>query len=241
MSQPDVSVLFPVRNGFSGYPHEMFESAVMSTLGQAEVSVEIVFVDNASTDGSRQFISNLIDAGYSIRLLGHGTDLGAAKSMDDAALLAKGRYRIFQSCRSWYAPGSFARMVAYLDEHPEIGFVYGQTQYHGEREDLYTPPPFDKGRFYLRFDSLFGYMYRSEAHETCTYRWLVERDGQRLDLLDWDFALQMIDAGYSGMALRDELVLHYWLGGKQMNDLVIEHWDDLVSEMYRLHKVTAIR
>lgn len=230
IQQPDLSILMTVHNGIENYPTGMLELALGDHL---DISAELIITDDASTDDTVRAISELLALPDTfdperVILHRHGYRQGAAAGYQSAAKLATGRYCILQSVRSWYAEGSLREMIRVLDEQPEIGFVYGMTAYHGKNPRVYMPPPFVRSRFWNRFDSLFGYMYRREALDHgCSYIHYLENQatGERLDVADYDFVMQLIvNMGYKGLALRELDALHYYNGGKsQMTRRVHEN------------------
>jgi glycosyltransferase involved in cell wall biosynthesis len=235
MRTPDVSVLFPVRQGFANYPPDLFETVVLTTLHETGVNLEICFVDNASTDGTWGELQGLCDHYPNVKIARSVRDEGVAASLNRAASMATGRYLIFQSARSWYQPGALMLMAEQLDERSELGFVYGATQYHGLDERLHTPPRFEADRFRSSFDSLFGYMYRREAIEKgCEYDWYLFKEDQYIDLVDWDFAMQLIvKLGWKGSAL-PFICLHYYYSGQgQMTELVHRYETELMAEFHK--------
>jgi glycosyltransferase involved in cell wall biosynthesis len=236
MSRPDVSVLFPVRHAHVKYPPELFETAVLSTLRQPGVSLEVCFVDNASTDGTWETLQALAEDHRNIKITRNQRDEGAAYSLNCAAEMAEGRFFIFQSARSWYARGALAVMAAALDRADGYGFAYGQTEYRGAIQKQHVPPLFQRERFWHSFDSLFGYMYRRDAWDAgCRYEWYIERAEGRIDLLDWDFAMQLIvKMGWSGLALSYlPALIYFYSGTGQMTELVHKYQAVLDAEFAR--------
>lgn len=231
--QPDVSVLMPVYNGLTNYPAGTLEKAIRTTREQEGVAVEFCIVNDASMDGSQAWLRECeyFKSPTQIAYIGKSTtNRGIADSLDRASCYASGRYIIVQSVRSWYEPGALKAMVDALDGNPEVGFVYGKTQYHGAQEHIYTPPPFIRSRFFTHFDSLFGYMYRREALDAgCRYEGYIEREGKHIDISDYDFVMQLIvKMGWSGLALRDRLCLHYLYSGEgQMTNLVHKYQGEI--------------
>lgn len=219
--RPDVSLLMTIYNGLENYPPDTLFTALITTLSEKGPAIEVCIVDDASTDGTWEYLNYWGDD--CLRIKRHSANRGAAAGYRTAAGMARGRYCILQSARSWYEPGALKAMVEALDANPGVGFVYGQTQYHGARETLYRPPPFDRERFFVHFDSLFGYMYRRRALDAgCRYVSYFEREGRQIDICDYDFVMQLIvNMGWDGLALRDRLCLHYLYSGQgQMTELV---------------------
>lgn len=232
--QPDISVLIPAYEPFANYPYgQLWSGAAAAYRSMGDVNaVEIVVCDDASPTDGQELAEWCKDAG--IALVRHETNRGVAAALNTAAETATGRYIIVQSVRSWYEPGAFRVMVNALDQHPEIGFVYGQTQYHGIDSRRHTPPAFDRARFFRNFDSLFGYMYRREALDICHYAPYLEREGRYIDVSDYDFIMQLIvKMEWSGLALRDQLCLHYLYSGTgQMTNLVHKYQRE-IDQIFR--------
>lgn len=240
MSQPDVSVLMAARDPLTNYPPGQFERAIASMFEQSDVTVQLCIVDDASND--RDYFNAVVSGRGDIKAGGFIENSGPAAAYQFAAQMATGRYIILQSVRSWYEPGAFRAMIDVLDSRPDVGFVYGKTQYHGVREDTYTPPPFVRDRFWQSFDSLFGYMYRREALDAgCTYDTYLHRDGRHIDIADYDFMMQLlVKMEWSGLALRDRTVLHYLYSGEgQQTNLVHQYQSEIDAEFRRRWGVSA--
>lgn len=229
MNRPDVSVLMAARNAIVNYPLGMLSKAVFSTVLQKGVAVEMCVCDDGSEDDTDEYLRRM-----DVRASAFTNRTGPAMAYHGASRMATGRYCIVQSVRSWYEPGAFARMVKALDDNPDIGFVYGATQYHGARDTLYKPPPFERGRFWRHFDSLFGYMYRREALDAgCQYVGYLDVDGQPVDICDYDFVMQLIAVmGWNGLALPETTLNYYYSGAGQQTNLVHKYQRE-IDEVFR--------
>lgn len=223
-TRPDVSVLIPCYNAA-----QTIEKAVLSAIEQQGVIVEVIVCDDASTDESKQFIP----AGetWDMWVIQHETNQGLAFALNSAANKANGRYFIELDADDTLAPGCLAAMVKALDEHPETGFVYGQTQYHGDIDALYTPPPYRKEDFYQAFVSLYAFMYRREAWDAgCRYRTTCEIDGRKITIQDWDMALQLQEnMRYEGLALPNVKVLDYTYHKGSLTDFTLQHQPEALA------------
>ena len=206
----------PVYNGVKNYPPGMLYKAIDTSLRQATDTIHVTPVIcvnecmDETEDVLREFYGDII-------ILGSEYNLGMANGASLAATFAPGDYFIIQSVRSWYEPGSFAKMVEVLENNGNVGFVYGNTQYHGEMTHYHRPGEYRKEHFYQNFKSLFGYMYRRGAWDAgCRYIPFLYADGRWIDMADRDFQMQMIEyLGWDGYWI-DEPVLNYYYGGDQM-------------------------
>jgi GT2 family glycosyltransferase len=113
---PRVSVIVPARNA----EHWLGE-ALASALSQHDIPLEIVVVDDASTDGT---VALAEQHGAPVRCLRQATPRGAAAARNVAIAHARGELIAFLDADDRFLPGKLARQVAFLDAHPELGLVH---------------------------------------------------------------------------------------------------------------------
>lgn len=189
---PDISVLYPLRNARS-YPN--FERGLQSTLDQENVGVEIVIgVDPSSTDDTWVRVSRWAERDERIKPFLRDPRFIFGDTLDACAEHATGKYFIIQTARCWYGQGTFANFRNFLQAESLFGFVYGQFNLINERRWLHMQN-FNRTMAYLRFISLFGYMYRSEAWHKHGLRYgdaEYADDGSWIGIGDRDFQMQML-------------------------------------------------
>lgn len=220
-ARPDVSVLIPCYNA-----SETIEKAVLSAIEQTGVSVEVIVCDDGSTalNVSNTYEQIMAYEG-NIKLLNHGENRGLSAALNTAADNASGRYFIELDADDYLEPGCLAKMVRALDDNPQVGFVYGQTQYHGNADFLFTPQPYRSEIFRHGLASLYPFMYRREAWDAgCRYRPTCIIDGRMVTIQDWDMALQLTEnMRYDALAMPDTLVLHYTYKTGSLTDFTNAH------------------
>jgi glycosyltransferase involved in cell wall biosynthesis len=118
--QPVVTVTIPSYN-YARYLRECVESAVH----QEGVAVDVVIVENASTDGSVELARQLRDEYPSVRLVEHSDNQGIICSMNRCRDEIRGDYVVLLCADDCLTPGSLARSVAFMQAHPDIGMSYG--------------------------------------------------------------------------------------------------------------------
>lgn len=111
---PAVSVVIPCYNG-EAYLAETLRSA----LGQTHPVMEIIVVDDGSTDGSADLASSFGDSVRVVRQQNGGE--GSARNR--GVLEARGELIAFLDADDLWHPRKIERQTAYLDEHPDIGAV----------------------------------------------------------------------------------------------------------------------
>lgn len=199
----DVSILLPTYNS-----ELTIGRAIRSCLNHPGISVQVVVVDDGSTDNTRRRVDDLQLAPITYIYQENG---GLVSALRKAAENALGKYIIRCDSDDWLEPKALTRMVAAMEAG--AGFCYGQIKYYGRRSDMYTPPPFDAAEFNVHNVSGYPVMYRREALNSINYETICATVP---GLEDWDFNLALINAGYKGLALRDTLVLHYLLNFRSM-------------------------
>jgi glycosyltransferase involved in cell wall biosynthesis len=139
-----VSVIVPFYNTSAQY----MRAAIESVLQQSYPYWEILLVDDGSTDTStgiaRYYTSLYPDR---IRYLEHDghQNRGASAARQLGIQFARGLYIAFLDSDDVWLPNKLEDQVGILDQHPEVGMLYGKTLYWYS----WTGTPEDAGRDYM--------------------------------------------------------------------------------------------
>ena len=106
-----------------------------SVLSQDGVDVDVLIVDDASSDDSAAIARNLAAADSRVRVLEHLTNQGHIATYNEGLAKVSGEYIVLLSADDLLSPGSLARSTDLLQAHPEVGFVYGFSR------AFYDQPP----------------------------------------------------------------------------------------------------
>jgi GT2 family glycosyltransferase len=115
-SNPTVSIVIVTWNG-KKYALECLDS--LRGLNSA-LAIEVIVVDNASTDGTPQTIRELYPE---VNLIQNGANLGFAKANNIGIAATNGDYVCLVNSDVVVPPGCFEKMVAYMEDHPDIGLL----------------------------------------------------------------------------------------------------------------------
>lgn len=125
-----VSVFVPCHN-YARYLDDCLESVVT----QDGVDVEILVIDDASTDGSAEVARRAAERDGRVSVRVHDRNRGHIATYNEGLRWASGDYLLLLSADDMLVPGALARAAAVLDRNPNVGLVYGDVPRRGE-EDL---------------------------------------------------------------------------------------------------------
>ena len=119
--RPPASVIIPVWNGLADLPG-CFDALAR----QHEAPVEILAVDNGSTDGSADWIAANCP---NVRLIRNPRNLGFGEACNMGLAAAQGDVLVLLNQDTVVAPGWLAGLVDALAAHPEAGIVGSKALY----------------------------------------------------------------------------------------------------------------
>jgi GT2 family glycosyltransferase len=120
LSEQLTSVIMPNLNGF---PH--LQDAVRSLRRHTEGPVELIVVDNGSTDGSLEWLQQQAD----IVLLPMGSNVGAPAARNRGLEVARGETIVFCDNDVIFTPNWRDILIGHLESWPDIGMVGPMTDY----------------------------------------------------------------------------------------------------------------
>ncbi len=113
---PLISVIIAVYNGES-----YLQLALDSILGQTFKDFELIIVNDASTDNTREVLSEYADP--RITLITNETNLGQTVSLNKGLAIARGQYIARHDADDISHPDRFQIQVNFLDQNPDIGLL----------------------------------------------------------------------------------------------------------------------
>jgi glycosyltransferase involved in cell wall biosynthesis len=114
-SGPLVSVVLPV------YDSETWlAESIASVLGQSLRDLELILVDDGSTDASPRIIEGWARCDARVRVERHSTNLGLIPALNHGLEAARGRFVARMDADDVCRPDRLARQVEFLETHPVI-------------------------------------------------------------------------------------------------------------------------
>ena len=119
-----VSIITPF---FNARPY--LGEAIQSVLAQRYTPIELLLVDDASSDGSADSVTGLIAGHENIRLVRLSRNGGQAAARNVALRAARGEFVTFLDADDVMLPDRIAFQVEYLLTHPEVDIVIPAAEY----------------------------------------------------------------------------------------------------------------
>jgi glycosyltransferase involved in cell wall biosynthesis len=116
MRQPTVSIILP------NYNHARFlPVALQAILSQTWRPLEVLVIDDGSTDNSVEVIEQFAGRDSIIRLIRNERNRGVAYSQNRGVALASGAYLLVSAADDYIMPGFLERSLSLLERYPHAG------------------------------------------------------------------------------------------------------------------------
>jgi glycosyltransferase involved in cell wall biosynthesis len=209
MGTHTVSVVIPVYNG-----ERFLAETVHSALTQTHRDVEVIVVDDGSTDGTPEVISHL---GGSVRSL-RQSNQGVAAARNAGIAAARGHFVAFLDADDVWLPDKLERQLALFESNPSLGAVGCGNLVADERLTTvaeHLAPPCDLSSILL-LRSNGGLTGGSTLiARTEVLRRLGGYDTRLSTSADWDLVVRIV-RHYEVASVREAL-MHYRLHGTNMH------------------------
>ncbi len=113
---PKVTVIIPTYNRLP-----MLKEAVDSVLAQDFEDMELIVVDDGSTDGTAEEMNRY---GGRVKLIRHSLNRGVSAARNKGIVHARGRYIAFLDSDDLWVKGKLKIQVAFLDDNPHYPICY---------------------------------------------------------------------------------------------------------------------
>jgi len=170
VKKPLVSIVLPC------YNHGRYLPFFVKTIqDQGIEDIEIIIVNDASTDDSLKIAKSLASKDERIRVVTNKKNRGCFGSLNESRKYVKGKYIFHSSCTDGILPGFLKKTTKILEEHPEVGFVFSGARIIDEKGRRISDPKYNKTKSYIGKDDYLNFIQ---------YGWLMGVYVVRKDVLE---------------------------------------------------------
>jgi glycosyltransferase involved in cell wall biosynthesis len=123
MGDMKISVIIPAYNR-----EKYLEVAVRSVLEQTHSDIEVLIVNDASTDETGPIADRLAQEDNRVRIIHHEQNMYRSGALNTGIDNATGNYLSFLDSDDYYLADKLERQIAFLESHPESDGVYGDFE-----------------------------------------------------------------------------------------------------------------
>lgn len=185
MTQPLVSIITPCFN--QGH---FLEETILSVLESTYPAIEMIIVDDGSTDQSVEVALAFSKSHPHIKLHQQANS-GPSVARNQGIRLAKGKYILPLDADDLLSKDYIARAVVVMENDPEVKVVYCRARKFGDKEEKWILPDYSPHLLARKNMIFVSAMYRKTDWERCggyaeEMTWGFE---------DWEFWISLLKSG----------------------------------------------
>lgn len=223
-SPPIVSVIMPCFN-----QGQFIEEAVESVITQTFTPVEIIIINDGSTDiETVRLLKHYQKPSVSVI---HTANQGPSAARNVGIQQAKGQYILPVDADDRIAPTYLEKAVPILESQPEVGIVYAQAELFGAKTGSFDLPP------YQFPDILLGNMiFNSSLYRKADWE---KAGGYNENMVwgweDYDFWLSILELGKGVFCIPEVLFLIRVVENSRSQQMNQEYWIKSYAQIFKNH------
>ena len=223
-SPPIVSVIMPCFN-----QGQFIEEAVESVIAQTFTPVEIIIINDGSTDiETVRLLNHYQKPNVSVI---HTANQGPSAARNVGIQQAKGQYILPVDADDLIAPTYIEKAVPILESQPEVGIVYAQAELFGAKTGSFDLPPYQFPDILLGNMIFNSSLYRKADWEKAG----GYNENMVLGWEDYDFWLSILELGKDVSQIPEVLYYHREVANSRSEQMTQEHWVKSYAQIFKNH------
>ena len=221
-----VSIIIPCYNQ-GGYVAD----AINSALGQTYNDIEVVIVNDGSTDNSSDIIKTFAEKYKNILFFDEKENKGVIYARNMAIEAAIGEYILPLDADDTIEPTYVEKAVKILDTNPHIGIVYCKARMFGSKNGYWDLGVFDKSRILYGNCVFVSALFRkSDFIKAGKYK-----DYMQYGCEDYDLWLSFIEQGMDAYRIDEVLFNYRQYDGGSRTTIASEKFESIQENLIRNH------
>ncbi|HMQ68049.1 MAG TPA: glycosyltransferase family A protein [Ignavibacteria bacterium] len=146
----DVSVILTVYNS-----RKFFLRALNSVLNQTYKKIELIIVDDGSTDGTESVLFPVLKQNDFIKYIRH-SNRKHPLSLNAGIINSSGKFITFIDSDDEYRSNHLEERIKYFSVNKDIDLIYSPADLIGNEDDMYVPDAHDKEKLIHLNDCIIG-------------------------------------------------------------------------------------
>lgn len=159
-----VSLIIPIYNTNS-YLHKCLSSAISQTYH----NMEIICIDDGSTDGSDKILDEFAQKDQRIIAI-HQKNTGESGARNAGLRIASGDYIGFMDCDDWIEANMYESLVNAIEQY-NVDIAASSWIKEGEAYSLLIKNKYKVPRGIINQEQLMNYVYQRDAYQGFAYMW----------------------------------------------------------------------
>lgn len=223
---PLVSVIIPCFN------HGSFLSDSIGSLRkQSYPNIEIILVNDGSTDDSTNRIINEIDRGQEDIKVINQSNTGLVGARNNGIKNSRGDYIVCLDADDKLDADYITKTMAVLMRDPGVHIVTTWLQEFGERNGVWKTIEYNPGQLLVANGLHAGSLYRREV-------WLANggyNKAMKYGYEDWEFWISAASHGYKWAVVKEPLFIYRTQQGSMLSRSAEKH-EEIYANMFELHQ-----
>jgi|SRR6185437_15693449 len=214
-----VSIIIPCYN-YGKFLHEAIESA----LNQTYTDIEIIVVNDGSTDNT-----SLVAQQYPVKLITQA-NLGIPSARNIGITASAGNYILPLDADDKIHSTFLENTVPVLESTPSVGIVYTHRQHFGFLDTIKYAEEFNIERMKEKCSINYCSLFRKEVWKRAGGYNVKMTGGYE----DWDFWLSVVENKWR-FKLVDKVLFYYRKHGRTLSEIAKENHESLVKILHANH------
>jgi glycosyltransferase involved in cell wall biosynthesis len=231
--KPLVSIIVPVFN-----VEEYLDDCINSILNQTYKNIEVILVDDGSTDNSGKICDLLGQKNNKVKVF-HNNNNGVSYTRNYAIRMTTGKYILPVDGDDIIADTYVEKAVNILEKNDSIGIVYCRANFFGKINGEWELPDYSIGKMLLNNIIFVTSIFRKEDWETVG----GFNEKMKYGIEDYDFWLSIIELNRKVYRI-PEILFYYRITNNSRStkfDSDINKKEEMYNMIYKNHKNLYIK
>ena len=223
---PRVSIIIPCYNQC-----EYVSDAIESALGQAYQNVEIICIDDCSTDKSANVMKHYAEKFENMTFIHLDTHKGVCFARNTAINSCSGEYILPLDADDIIDKTYVEKAVKIMEENSEVGIVYCDARIFGVKNKKWKLPEFNKDNIIFQNCIFNSAMFRKKDFVSCG----GYKENMNCGCEDWDLWLSLIEKGVEVYKIEEELFYYRKTNDPSRTDIAKFSQKEILKNIFHNH------